>query len=295
MTNLEHPNSKKITIFRAATFLDAAQNPDVQAYFSYSKRSIGAFWESPQSQRIGSGLSPTEERLLLPELIEATAEDREFMKKRNEFYQDISTDVPHATGKTLEIGLFTSNKEPISLKNMPLNISDYLRYRHAVANPQVALSKEDGEGRSMIEFYIFDKTEVNKKSTIKADTKDAALQVYLGIKADPTGTKVKQALILLGVNVAKLDPTDMETELRKIAETKSDDFLRICETKEFNINYYIKAMIEYKIIKQLGQKYFDTETDKLLAKNEEEMVAFFKDDDNTDLVVTLKARLQKER
>lgn len=296
MIQEKHPNSRKITIFRAPTFLHAAQNAEVQAYFAYAKRSIGSFWESPESQRIGSGLSPTEERILLPELIEVTAEDRDFMKKRNEYYQDISTDVPHDTGRTLEIGLFTSNKEPISLKNLPLNISDYLRYRHAVANPQVALSKEDAEGRSGIEFYIFDKAEVNKKNTSKADTKDAALQVYLKLKADPTGNKVKQALMLMGVNTAKLDPTDMEQSLRNLAEAKSDEFIRTCDTKEFDNNYYVKAMLEYKIIKRLGQKFFDVETDKLLASSEEEMVAFFSDDDNSDLVVTLKARLQeKER
>jgi len=286
-------NSRKITIYRSGSFLSVAQGKDVQDFFSASKRSIGSYFESGASRRIGTGLSFDEEALLLPHILDVPAEHVEFRKKLNEFYQDVDTSVPYDTGRTLEIGLINSNTDDVSKSNMPIDIMDYLRYRHAIKHPQVALSKDLADGNTLKEFYIFDKFEVSKKSSKQLEIKDAALAIYQEIKNDTT--KVRMALVLLGINPDKLDSGDFIETLRNAAEKDPKKFLDVMGDKEFEVNFWIQSMVNYKIVKVFGKKYFDAETDKLLGNDLEETIYFFKDDTNSDLIGTMKARLQDKQ
>jgi hypothetical protein len=96
--------------------------------------------------------------------------------------------------------------------------------------------------------------------------------------------------MLLGINPhTEKDPVAKLKEQAKIDPAK---FLKMVNLKEFEIKYWVATMLEYKVIKLLNSKYFDAETDKLLAQSEEELIFFFKDDSNSDVVGTLKARLQ---
>lgn len=286
-------NSRKITIYRSGSFLSVAQGKDVQDFFSSSKRSIGSYFESGASRRIGTGLSFDEEALLLPHILDVPAEHTEFRKKLNEFYQDMDTSVPYDTGRILEIGLDHSNTDNVSKGNMPIDIMDYLRYRHAIKHPQVALSKDTADGNTLKEFYIFDKFEVSKKSSKQLEVKDAALAIYQEIKSDDT--KVRMALVLLGINPDRLETGDYIETLRGAAEKDPKKFLEVMGDKEFEINFWIQSMVNYKIVKVFGKKYFDAETDKLIGNDLEETIYFFKDDVNSDLIGTMKARLQDKQ
>jgi hypothetical protein len=286
-------NSRKVTIHRSGSFLSVAQGKDVQDFFSGSKRSIGSYFESVDSRRIGSGLTFKEETLLLPLVLDVPSEHPDFRKKLNEFYIDIDTQVPYDTGRTLEIGLESSNTDEVGKTNMPLNIMDYLRYRHALKHPQVALNKELSDGNSMKEFYIFDKFEVGKKSSKKLETQDQAMQVYQAVKDD--ANKVRQALVLLGINPDIVEVADHVSKLREKAEKEPGKFIEVLQTKDFEINYWIQSMLDYKIVKKFGNKYFDAETDKLLGNDLEETIYFFRDDVNSDLIGTMKARLQDKQ
>ena len=286
-------NSRKITIYRSGSFLSVAQGKDVQDFFSASKRSIGSYFESGASRKIGTGLSFDEEALLLPHILDVPAEHPEFRKKLNEFYQDMDTSVPYDTGRTLEIGLINSNTDDVSKSNMPIDIMDYLRYRHAIKHPQVAPNKDLADGNTLKEFYIFDKFEVSKKSSKQLEIKDAALAIYQEIKHDET--KIRMALVLLGINPDKVESNDHIGTLRGAAEKDPKKFLEVMGDKEFEINFWIQSMVNQKIIKVYGKKYFDAETDKLIGNDLEETIYFFKDDTNSDLIGTMKARLQDKQ
>lgn len=283
-------NSRKVTIYRSGSFLSVAQGKDVQDFFSASRRSIGSYFESAASRRIGTGLSFEEETLLLPLLLDVPADHPEFRKKLNEFYMDMDTSVPYDTGRTLEIGLENSNTDKVSRSNFPIDIMDYLRYRHALKHPQVALNKESADGNTMKEFYIFDKMEVSKKSNKKLEMQDAAIVLYQEIKGDPG--KTKMALVLLGINPDKTEPGEHIGLLRNAAEKDPKKFLEVTKNTNFELNYWLRSMVDARIIKKIGNKYFDAETDKLIGNDEEEAIYFFKDDTNSDLISTMKARLQ---
>ena len=125
------------------------------------------------------------------------------------------------------------------------------------------------------------------------EVKDAALAIYQEIKSDDT--KVRMALVLLGINPDRLETGDYIETLRGAAEKDPKKFLEVMGDKEFEINFWIQSMVNYKIVKVFGKKYFDAETDKLIGNDLEETIYFFKDDVNSDLIGTMKARLQDKQ
>lgn len=295
--NEKHPNSKQITIFRTNPFLAAAQGADASGYLATMKRSIGSNFEGKGSKRVSSGLSFKEEDILLPRLLEVEADDREFNKKRTEFFCDIDTQVDYAHGCTLEIGLDSSNTDAVSKSNMPINVMDYIRYRHALAHPQVAASKEEALGNQLIQFYIFDKTAVQKNSDLILEMQDSASKAYLEMCDNPE--KVTQALTLLGINILTplglMTPGEQRQELKTQATNKPKDFLDMYNTKDFEVTFWIKDMLNTGVLKKLGDKYFEAQTNVLLANNMEELIWFFKDDTNSDRIVSLKSQQQEKK
>ena len=284
-------NSKQITIYRSGSFLSVAQGKDIKDFFSDSNRSVGAYFESSSSKRIGTGLSFDEEKLLLPLLLEVPADHIDFRKKLSEFYCDMDTKVPYDTGRTLEIGLEKSNTDNVSSGNMPINIMDYIRYRHAIKHPAVAPNREESTGNGLKDFYIFDKTEVGKKSSKLLEDKDKAMVIYQEVKED--STKVRQALALLSINPDKLDSDgDRKEALRAASEKDPLKFIKVMGDKDFEITFWLKSMVDAGVLKIMHKKYFDTETDKMIGNDEEEATYYFKDDTNSDHIGTLKARLQ---
>lgn len=294
---MNNPNSKQVTIFRTNSFMTAAQGPDAAGYLATMKRSIGSNFEGGGSKKVSSGLTFAEEDLLLPRLLEVDASDREFNKKRTEFFCDIDTAVDYAHGRTLEIGLENSNTDAVSKSNMPINLMDYIRYRHALKHPQVAASKEEATGNQMIEFYIFDKTKVQANSDLKLELQDSAMKAYLEMEGNQE--KVTQGLTLLGISVVGtsglLKPGEQKQLLKDYAVANPDKFLEMYDTKDFEITYNIKNMLNLKVLKKLGDKYFEAETDVLIANSMEELIWFFKDDLNSDRIVSLKAQTQEKK
>lgn len=292
---MTHKNSRTVTVFRAGSFLSRAQGKDVEEFLSTTKKSIGSYWESTSSKRIGSGLNTDEEELLLPHLVDATADDRDFRAKVKTFYIDLDTPVPHSIGRTLEIGLLDSNDKQLSKTNMPINIMDYLRYRHIIKHPHVAMSKEDADGNQLKEFYVFDKSAVIKKNTLKADEKDSAIQIYLEIKSDMT--KVDSMLTLMEIDPREFEGPDAEelkvAALRELSDTKASEFVTAYKAADLSIRYWIKTMVNTNVLKIIGSKYLDGETNKLVGNNLEETIFFFKDEDNSEFVTLYKARMQE--
>jgi len=294
MITTMHKNSHQITVWRAGTFLTETQGEAVKDYFEMTKMSIGSYFEGGGSIRIASGLTFKEEAILLPYVLEVTAEDREFLKKRNEYYAAMDTQIPYKNGATLEIGLSESNKLEITKDNLPLKISDYLRYRQIIKHPSVALSKDEMTGNSLKKFYIFDSAVVSAKRKTQLEESDSALQAYLELEKEPL--KVKQALLLLNVLPAKIpdDTGDAKEMLKDFAVKHPKKFLDMKENAEFETSYWLKALVSSGVLKVYSGKYVDAETEKVLANDEKEMIFYFKDEENSDTVTVLKARHQEK-
>lgn len=292
----DHPNSKKITIFRAGSFISRAHGPEAQEYFDLGKVSVDSYFEKRDSRRIATGLTANEENLLLPSYVDASPEEREFRKNVSTFYMDISTKIPPKVGLVLEIGLETSNDSPVSKSNMPYDTMDYIRYKHAIGHPFMAGNKEEAESNPTKQYYIFDPTQVQTKNKKFSQEKDAAMQIYLAMREEPE--QISMMLVLMGVDPREFsgpDADDMRVEmLRKLAETKFQDFNKIHTEGDIKIRYLIKTMEKVGVLKLLGTRYMDSETKKIIGNSLEEAVAWFQDEDtNSDYITMYKAKMQE--
>lgn len=293
----EHPNSRYVTIMQSGTFLSRAQGAEADDMFKESNVSIGSYFESSNSPRVASGLTFEEEALLLPILIDAPKDDREFRKKVSDYYENISTRIPYETGLRLEIGLESDNNTPVGKNNMPIAVADYLRYRHAIKHPEVALTKEAAAGNRLKRFYVFDPSQITVKNKKLTQEKDAAIQIYLEVSKEME--KVDMMLTLLGIDIREFSGNtagDLKIEtLRTQAETRPAKFIAAYQEDNMEVRYWIESMVTYGIVRVVGTRYMITETKKILGNTLEETIYFFLDEENSDTVVMLKALVQEAR
>ena len=295
MSTSSHPNSLKVTIFRANNFVQSAQKDEAVADFmSQSSKSISPYWQSNSAKVIGSGLSIAEQELLMPYLIQIEKDDREFRTAVFKFFNSLSTKIPFSTGKDFEIGLEKSNTEPLAKDNMPLDIEQYVRYRHAKNHPWVAGSKSEAEGNQLKLFYIHDADKQHKEDTDKLVIQDEADEIWLKIKNQPQ--KVTMLLTSLGFDerdyLGRNGETRKQNDLREFINKDAIKFLSVYRDDRFETKYWLKAMVKASIVEEVGTSFVIKENKKLLGRSEMETVLFLEDPENADTVSYLKGATQ---
>lgn len=294
-TTKNHPNSKKITIFRAGSFINDAQT-NAQEFLALSKKSIGSYFAQRGGTGIGTGLSFEEIDILMPLVLDIPKDDRMFREKVRSYFTSLCTKVDHSNGITLEVGLEKDNNAKVSADNLPIKLFDYIRYRHAIKHPKVAMSKEAANGDQTKEYYIFDVAAVEDANVQMDLLKETAQAEYFRIKDDEH--KVIQLLTVLGEDPRKYTGKNAavlrRTALKTLADTKADKFMEQLRDKHFEYKYLVKAMENTGVIRAVGSQFIDGETNEILANNREEMEMFFGDKTKSSQIVLLKARLQEQ-
>lgn len=296
-----HPNSRKITIFRKSTFAEAAQT-NAAEFMSMSKKSIGSYWDSRNSKGIGSGLSFEERDILMPDIINVHEKDKDFRKSVENFFASLTTPVAYEDGITLEIGLKRDNKQPITHKgadgefdNLPIAPFDYVRYRHALRHPKVAPSADAAKGNVLVDYYIFD-PEVALQVNVEANKeRDQAIQNYFKIKDD--ARKIDAMLVLMGSDPREFYGVNKDQEklekLRNYADIEAKKFNEEYDGKLFEEKFLLLALENTGIVKRMGNQYVVDDTKKILGNNKDEAMFFFKDPANADTTAILKGQLQE--
>jgi hypothetical protein len=261
-----------------------------------SKKSIGSYWAKNQGRAVGSGLTFDEQKLLMPLVVDCEPEDRQFRQKVSEYFASMKTNVDYEKGLTLEIGLEKDNFKPVGKDNMPLELYDYIVYRHALGHPQVAKSKDEADGNQLIEFYIFDPQAVEDAKVLAAVDNDKALTYYLKVKEEPK--KVDMLLTLLGV-----DPREAEfagknamalklARLKKLSIEQPGKFVDAYDKKHFEELYVIESLINTGIWKRSGARLVDPDAGTTYH-SADEAVAWIKDEKNSQSLALLKGRMQE--
>lgn len=294
MNSDKHPNSKIVTILRTRSYLDSIQDK-AQEFMSMSRKSIGPYWQSVNAKIIGSGLTYGEQEALMPHLVDAEPSDRDFRSKVKNFFESILTHIPYGSdGKSFEIGLEKDNKKPVARDNMPLNVMDFVRYRHAKAHPQVAGSRDLSIGDSSKLFYIYDSEVAEKQLSDITTLRDQAMSTYLSIKDDKG--KVSQLLTLMGVDPRDFSGPNADVQrtvrLRELVESQSADFLKVYDIDNFELRYKIKSFINTGVFKTVGDRIFESSSNALIANNLDEAVRELQATDYSDRMVIWMASFQ---
>jgi len=279
MSPTSHPNSKKVWIRRTDTFLDSIQT-QAKEFMSMSRKSIGSYWESSYSRVIGTGLDFNEQRILLPNIVNCEADDKDFRREVIKYYKDIRTTVPYGDGLELEIGLLLDNRKPVTYKdedglvNLPIKVSDYLKYRHAISHPLCAKTFEESHGNQAIMFFAYDPDVEEKVVAEDTRQRDEAMVTYLAIKEDDK--KVTGMLLLLGTDPREYFGPNAavlrSNMLRKIAEMRAVDFNRIYRIDNFEIRSRIEGFIKTGIFRKVGERIIDASNSNPVANNIKEAI-----------------------
>ncbi|CAM6001146.1 unnamed protein product [Sphagnum balticum] len=265
--------------------------PELAEILAEGQRGYGAYF-SPGSARTATGLSPTEEDLLLPYILNIPKDDKDFRKAVNVHYEGISIKVPGKEGLKLEIGLEGSNSEPVSKDNLPINVDNYLKYRHALGHPWIAPSETEGKGNQLKQYYIFNPSEVSKVNINVNEQRDKALGLYLSIK-DNSRT-VRMYLTLLGVRTDQLRTGEEVLRLRELVDKKPEDFIKLYNDRDKEIKYIIEDMINNNILERVNGNILVKDDGTKLGQDMKTAILFLTDTRNTKLYSVLKARLTEK-
>lgn len=289
-------STKKITIKRNSSFLQRAQSSELKDFFGNAMLSLGSYWEKTNSGRVASGLSTQEEQLLLPVVLGIPCSDRDFWAKRDQYYASIETKVP-VNGLDLIVGL-TSDDMPLSSANMPVDVIQYVRYRHAKLHPWCAETEADAKGNSLKYCYIYDPISASTNTRSEADIQDDALSVFFELKKN--ATKVNMMLTMLGTDYRDIAGQNDEhtnqlrlDSLRKLVMERPKDTLVISRDMDFEVKFDLQMMVNTGIIKKISGKYIISETGTNMG-DQEAAVLFLKDvDANSEHITILKAKMQE--
>ena len=281
-----------INIYRTRTFFNESQD-GIDEYLAATKQSIGSNWSSSSNKQIGTGLTPTEISILIPHLIDLEPTDRDFKKAVKDFYQSIHTNVDYTSGVELDISLH-NNDEPLSVDNLPNNVYDYVKYRHAMQHPEVAPNAETAKGNSLYRFYIHNPLEVKRKTTDIRERRDEALAEYLKLTKEKGEEKIDNVMFLFGED-ARLYDKDAKLEFLSAKANSSDSevlsiFIKNATDKDLDLKGVLAKAVKVGVLKMAGARYLYVENGNVLAYSQDEAVLNLKED--ADTLTALKALIQ---
>jgi hypothetical protein len=292
MVTEKHPNSYEVKVKRLVPFNHEAQDQQ-QEWFKNTSRAIGSYFQGGGSKKVATGLSVLEVDELMPMLVNAENTDKDFRRLVENYFIEINTKVPHE-GLTLEVGKKIDNNKPIlfkdedgkMVKNFPIDVEDYIKYKHAIGAPNVKPTEAEGKSDPTAWFYVIDE---NKEVTQAAKTQsaiDAALGHYLNIKDDER--KVAMYLTLLGEVVKDINPNLRASTLKQHAETNPGRFVETVTDDNATLKYQINRLVTSGIVNKEGTRYLFEGTQ--LASSLLDFVEYMKDAANSETVGILKAR-----
>lgn len=245
--------------------------------YSEAKRRIGS--TLTESGDVRTGLTMTEIKEIMPFILGVAENSSNFHKEVKEFFKTLTVDVP-SEGVKLEAG--------VDEKGNPLNPMDYVKYKFAISHPDV-VQEEDGEAvSSTYKFFVHDKAAKLVKEHAESEKRKEALKEYIRLTADPK--KLDMVLRVLGHDPQRLSDQEKDLVTEKEAMTNYLEFTRVVKDKNLETISFIKECISKGTLRKEGNTIFNG--DEVIGLNMEEAVAFLQDKKNSDVIVTLNARLK---
>ena len=314
--------SKKVFLKRGKPFIhEGMNNPQTAELLAFTKRGLGSYFKSKTSKLSGHGLTDQEVAVLLPSIISIPADNNEFLKNVELYYRNINTIVPYGTvGRELEIGLKEDNSIPISAKNFPIAVEDYIRYRHAIGSPALGItghpfcarSPEEAEGNSLVQYYVEDPEKVQNKELEELRIIDMAETAYHQVKDNTEKINMVVSLMAVDVRVSigkpmfdaiKATNNDKLLALKQLSSHNPSErgslnkiirFTQNCNDPNITRKYNINKMLSKGILVRVGESILDKETSQTLGKTIAEVVNKVFDPQNVDLKNRLKILLDEK-
>ena len=180
----------------------------------------------------------------------------------------------------------------------PLNVEDYLMYRHCLLYNDVAKDMAFINGEQNIRFYIKDNKKEEERKRKQHELANKALQNYVVLLGDSSlfdAVYVQYCVINNKPILTSLikDVIDREVELRKFATDYPDKFNKIYSNKDVRIIADIELLIARgELIKSDYNQNITTPDGVLIGANMNEALAWFKNTENISAVNAYKNKLK---
>jgi hypothetical protein len=291
--------SKTIEVHRHFNLVEMQQDdPSVKAWLGEAFKPIGPYFE-PGGKAVGTGLSFKEQNILMPEQLGIESTDKDFRRAVTDFFHNILTNVPK-DGLKLEVGL-EDDKAELSKDNMPINVREYIIFRHLLKHPQVAPDRPTAEREIMRRFYLVDPHKVAASVNAINKTEDEALGLYFKHKDNPI--KVDQILTMMGINARDMKRDQKVVKLKQLASKDPKlnsteqaelfkNFIETCNDVNLETKYLVEELIAIKYLKRIGTSVLIDESNESLGDNMDEVIHFLNNPKNSKTLNVLKAQYQ---
>ena len=232
-----------------------------------------------KSGNVKTGLTFEEEKKLMPRILGCQYDSLDYNKKLKEFFAELKIKVPFGEEVSLDI---SSDAEGNYAK--PL---DYIKYKFALANSEVAHSKELCNGTKR--YYIHDPQLKLEQDYNKLSVKKDAYKEFIKISSDTK--KVTMLLSVLGLDFKKLGDKERELKLEDyVTNIDPQNFLLVIKDKDLETKAFIEELVSAQILSKVGNSYLDGE--EVIGGSLQEAVLYLNDKKNSGDLVKLKARLE---
>ena len=180
----------------------------------------------------------------------------------------------------------------------PLNVEDYLMYRHCLLYSDVAKDMAYINGEQNIRFYIKDNKKEEERKRKQHELANKAMSNYVVLLSDEA--LFDAVYVQYCVTAAKpilssmlKDRMDREIELRQFATDYPDKFNKIYSNKDVRTIADIEMLIARgELIKSEYNQNITTPDGELIGANMTEALAWFKNPENISAVNAYKAKLK---
>lgn len=243
------------------------------------------------------GLSPEEERVILPNIVGLNPTDQQFPARVRDYWADYSV-MPTVEGIKLNIATeqreATVNGTKVML-DLPINEEDYITYKFCMQSSKVAKTKEQLSNLGQYDFYLVNLEEEKEKAmsefTIKKDS-DIAFG-RLVTKFPENEDKVNWILQMIKKPQEHFSESMSQIEKEMMLSKKKDEspvlFLNIANDVDLEQKAFLSKAIAFGIMTIEGYDYFNG--DKNLGP-EKSAISKLKSPEFSSELLTIQARLQ---
>lgn len=263
----------------------------------------------PHNNRIGAGftapvLTPEEEEQFLPNIIKRQPSDIRWQDEVENYFKNISVQVPEPDGLKLEIGFAYPNEEAANRGEdsnetekhkygEPINVSNYVLYRHCLVYGKVANIGVDYNKSPKIQFYMTSPNHDNRIKTNAAQSRLKAYEILAEIKTDHQ--KLSSIIDVLANDpfsgIGIIEPGMELAEIDTYIQTNAAKFVEIANDKDLNLRATIERCINLDILNRAENTNIIMYDTSIIGNTTNEAIAFLKDENNAKLFNTIKSQL----
>ena len=332
--NMATIDSRKISVklkVGPADYARLGENSTIEQIHNH--RRIGA--SLSKGGDVVRGLNFEEEKKYLGEIIGVSPSSQDWQKATRAYWCNITQEVPaDEFGLELEVGFLypddaaaekgreeeaAENAKAIAMfekdldytiqfdvrqkVGQPINLRDYILYRHCLVYNQCANSPKLVNKSPKIRFYLYSREAAQADAAIKVKMRQKAYTMYLELVGDRG--KVDNVIHVLKdviqryndkpTNVEKIDvSTDIgkDVALEKLANEFPERLIAVASDVDLSLKAFIERAIGAGELKRLANTdtiiYGDNTP---IGNSVNEAVAYLKSEDNREVLQTIKARL----